>query len=156
MSLYVILKALHILSMFAVIGIYAGSEWVMDRLLVRGDVPALRGFLNAYRPLVNAVPVIFIAGIVLGFATALVGGLDLLEPWLVIAYVLLIVDLALNVFLGLPWLSRLEAGVEASGDGPPSPELVAVRDDPAGRLVYFGSTAILALIIVDMVVKPFS
>lgn len=99
---------------------------------------------------------LFLLGIVLGVITALVGGLDLTQPWLLIGYVLAAVILINAFAYHLPTANKLKALAESSPDDAPSAELSATIHAPIGAAMNaFDSLVWLALIFV-MVVKPFS
>jgi hypothetical protein len=146
----------HIAAMFAAVSIFVGQGMLEGAVARSGDVPALRRVLSAEDRFAPIGGGLFLLGIALGVVTALSGGLDLLEVWLVIGYVLAALIL-LNAFLyHIPTANRLKALAAASPDDSPSPELRAAIDAPIGTLmIVFDSVVWLALIFV-MVVKPFS
>jgi hypothetical protein len=85
-----IFKALHILSMFAMVTVFASGAFLYAFATMRRDVPALATFHRTARtarlPLIGLGALI--AGIAFGLLTAATGGLDFFVGWLVAAYVL--------------------------------------------------------------------
>jgi hypothetical protein len=153
-----IFKALHILSMFSVVAMEIGAEFLFAFAIARRDVRALA---TVHRILEQARlgPIsiaVFIAGIVFGLLTALTGGLDLLAGWLIAAYVLVAVILVGGSRLWPKVLLPLGGkAVEAEAGQRPVEDVV--RDMAASRAVWWhvGMAAIFVLIILDMVLKPF-
>ena len=153
-----IFKALHILSMFSVVTMEIGAEFLYAFAVSRRDVRALA---TVHRMLEQARlgPVsiaVFISGVVFGLLTALTGEFDFLAGWLIAAYVIVAV-----VFVGggLLWpriLLPLGAkAVEAEAGQRPVEEVV--RDMAASRAVWWfvAMATLFVLIILDMVLKPF-
>ena len=104
-------KALHVLSMFAAVTFLVSEAVLYGRAIWRSDVAGLA----AVRRLVGGRPVIGAAflgvGIVFGVLAALTGAFDLLDGWLVAAYVLIAALLVVNAS---PWVQRLpKLGAEA-------------------------------------------
>jgi hypothetical protein len=153
-----IFKALHILSMFSVVAMEIGAEFLFAFAIARRDV---RGLATVHRILEQARlgPIsiaVFIAGIVFGLLTALTGGLDLLAGWLIAAYVLVAVILVGGSRLWPKVLLPLGAkAVEAEAGQRPVEDVV--RDMAASRAVWWhvGMATLFVLIILDMVLKPF-
>jgi len=153
-----IFKALHILSMFSVVTMEIGAEFLFAFAIARRDV---RGLATVHRILEQARlgPIsiaVFIAGIVFGLLTALTGGLDLLAGWLIAAYVLVAVILVGGSRLWPKVLLPLGAkAVEAEAGQRPVEDVV--RDMAASRAVWWhvGMATLFVLIILDMVLKPF-
>ena len=88
-----IFKALHILSMIAMVTIEIGSEFLYAFAISRRDV---RGLATVHRLLEQARAgpasiAALVSGVVFGLLTAATGGFDFLDGWLIAAYVLLIV-----------------------------------------------------------------
>src|SRR5918995_4416663 len=88
-----IFKALHILSMFSVVAMEIGAEFLFAFAIARRDVRALA---TVHRILEKAHlgPIsiaVFVLGVGFGLLTALTGGFDFLAGWLIAAYVLVAV-----------------------------------------------------------------
>jgi hypothetical protein len=146
----------HIAAMFAAVSIFVGQGLLEGAVARSGDVRALRRVLAAEDRFAPVGGGIFLLGIALGVVTAIVGGLDLTEPWLLIGYVLAAIILVNAFAYHIPTANRLKALTDASPDDEPSPELRAAIGAPIGGVMnVVDSVAWLSLIFV-MVVKPFS
>jgi hypothetical protein len=152
-----IFKALHILSMFAMVTIEIGAEFLYAFAISRRDVRALatiHRILEQSRAGIASV-VALVSGVVFGLLAAATGGLDFFDGWLIAAYVLIGVfavttTRALKTFLPLG-----AKAVEAEAGQRPAEEVV--RDMAASRaFVWFALDAVVVVaIIADMVLKPF-
>jgi xanthine/uracil permease len=153
-----IFKALHILSMFSVVTMEIGAEFLYAFAVSRRDVRALA---TVHRTLEQARlgPIsiaVFISGVVFGLLTALTGGFDFLAGWLIAAYVLVAVILVSGSRLWPKILLPLGAkAVEAEAGQRPIDDVV--RDMAASRAArwFVAMATIFVLIILDMVLKPF-
>jgi uncharacterized membrane protein len=152
-----IFKALHILSMVAMITIFSGGEFFFAFAVWRRDVRALATLIRLEKqsraPIFGIVALI--AGIVFGLLTAATGGMDFFKGWLIAAYVLVAVFLINANTLGMKLIRLADKAVEADEGKRPAEEVV--RDMAASRagLFFLVNAAIFAAIIVDMVLKPF-
>jgi hypothetical protein len=148
-----VLTFLHITFMFASVAISLGWGWFATVAAWRRDLAGLRAYVRISGRTVTLELVLALLGIGFGFAAALAGGLDLLQGWLVFAYVLVGVSLANNALSG-PFLARAKAALEANEDDVPGPELEALLSAPWLYVSSVVSTAVFVVIIWDMVVKP--
>jgi len=146
----------HIAAMFAAVSIFVGQGVLEGAVARSGDVRALRRVLAAEDRFAPIGGGLFLLGIALGLITALAGGLDLLQPWLVIAYVLAAVVLVNAFAYHIPTANRLKALAAESPDDGPSPELRAAIDAPLGAVMIVVDTVVWLALIFVMVVKPFS
>ena len=145
----------HIAAMFAAVSIFVGQGALEGAVARSGDVPALRRVLAAEDRFAPIGGGLYLLGIALGLIAALTGGFGLLQPWLVIGYVLAAVILINAFAYHIPTANRLKELAEASPTEP-SPQLRAAIDAPIVRvMIVLDSVVWLALIFV-MVVKPFS
>jgi xanthine/uracil permease len=153
-----IFKALHILSMFSVVTMEIGAEFLYAFAVSRRDVRALA---TVHRTLEQARlgPIsiaVFISGVVFGLLTSLTGGFDFLAGWLIAAYVLVAVIFVSGSRLWPKILLPLGAkAVEAEAGQRPIDDVV--RDMAASRAArwFVAMATIFVLIILDMVLKPF-
>jgi hypothetical protein len=151
-----IFKYLHILAMFSAVGSIIGTETLLHRVARSGDVRAMRTAFALARPMNVITPVLFLIGVALGILAAITGGLDLLAPWLLIAYVLFAVMFALGGAVQGRWLERIAAAAAVSDNAHPSPELQRLIHDRAALTAMYVGWILLVAIIFLMVVKPFS
>ena len=152
-----IFKVLHILSMFTMVTVFLGGEFFYAYAVWRRDVRALASIQRIERQSGAGIvgTVVFFAGLAFGLLAALTGGFDVLDGWLIAAYVLVAAFLT-NVALSVEKLLELgDRAVEADAGQRPAEEVV--RDMGASPAVrFFAVNAVLfTAIIVDMVVKPF-
>ena len=146
----------HIAAMFAAVSIFVGQGMLEGAVARSGDVRALRRVLAAEDRFAPIGGGLFLLGIALGLITALTGSLDLLQPWLIISYVLAAVVLINAFAYHIPTANRLKALAAASPDDAPSPELRAAIDAPVGPVMNIVDTVVWLALIFVMVVKPFS
>lgn len=84
------------------------------------------------------------------------GGFDLLAPWLLITYGLVLVVILVGALYHGPHDKKLEDAATESSDDQPSRELLALITGTSGRrLVNVVDGLLWAAIIHTMVVKPF-
>jgi hypothetical protein len=96
----------------------------------------------------------FVTGAVLGVVAIFVHGFDPLLGWLVIAYILFgLTAVIANVFT-TPWMKRVLAAADSSGDESFSPDLAALVDSPRNRAILAIDALIIVALIADMVLKP--
>jgi hypothetical protein len=149
-----VFKALHILSMFSVVAMEIGAEFLFAFAIARRDVRALA---TVHRILEQArLGPISIAVFLSGLLTALTGGFDFLAGWLIAAYILVAVIFVGGSRLWPKVLLPLGAkAVEAEAGQRPVEDVV--RDMVASRAVWWfvAMSTIFVLIILDMVLKPF-
>jgi hypothetical protein len=154
-ELYIVWKFLHVVTLFFAIALAISGELVVRRVAGTRDVSAIRTVVERVRPLSgNLASLLLLAGIVFGFLTALAGGIDLLRPWLVIAYVAVAAAVVIGVTITDPWIDRLAKAAAASPDDAPSGELVAVIDDPRARYATVALMVLIVILVFTMVVKP--
>jgi hypothetical protein len=149
-------KALHILSMFAAVTLLVGEHLVYAVAVRRRDIGALAGIRRlSPSPPVVAVGLL-LAGVVFGLLTALTGGFDFLAGWLIAAYVLIALVLAMG---GSPWVRRLAVlgsqAIEAEKGERPKEEVVRAMETSHAVLLFAIAATLFAAIIADMVLKPF-
>jgi hypothetical protein len=146
----------HIAAMFAAVSIFVGQGMLEGVVARSGDVRALRTVLAAEDRFTPIGGGLFLLGIVFGVVTALTGGLDLTEPWLIIGYVLTAIILVVAFAYHAPTSNRLKALAAASGDDEPSADLRMAIERPIGRFVNVIDGLVWLGVIFVMVVKPFS
>jgi hypothetical protein len=144
-----ILKVLHIGSMFMATALAVGPLIVMYLVARTQDAPAIARTFSFSTSIGRIGGGMYGLGILFGVLAALNGVLDLTAPWLLTAYVLVIL-LGLNGVLAERWIGQVERAAQAS----PSADLqrlVRARSPIVSLTIMIGLT--LAIIYV-MVVKP--
>ncbi len=147
--MYVLLY-LHILTMFTAVSLAAGSSIFVLIAARRRDRAAVAALTRL--PIDRMVPPLYIVGGLFGLATALVFGYDLLAPWLIIAYLIFAGLAALGIVYSGPLMGRVHAvasdeaaDAQAFGD--------VIRRFQLDAVLSLGG---IAIIVADMVFKPFS
>jgi hypothetical protein len=153
MEAFVAFKYLHVVAMFFAIALAVSSELVVRRVAESADAHAIRTTIARVRPLANLSNVLFLLGIAFGIVAALTGNMNLLAPWLVLAYVAVAGAFALGMFVVDPWVARLEAAT--AGEASPT-QVRAVVDEPVARAGTWALMGLIAILVFLMVVKPFA
>ncbi len=151
MTLYEIFKTIHVLSM----GVWFGSSLAITVIGIR----ALRGNDAWFGP--YSIGAGWWAGrahtaagvllLITGFAMIGDAGIDITEPWILIAIVGLIVAMGIGGAVIGPSATKLAEGVAAAGG-----TMTAEARPHADRLLLFSriELVVLALVVADMVIKP--
>lgn len=154
---FIVFKYLHIVAMFFFVAMALSGEVVTRRVAQTQDVGAIRTTVKAVKVLVGPVAIgLLVSGLAFGLIAALTGQMNLLAPWLVLAYAAVVAAAVLGFAVTDPWVGRLERAAESSSVESPSSELVAVIREPAARYATFALMALIAFLVFVMVVKPLS
>ena len=103
------------------------------------------------------IPILFISGGLFGLLTAIsFGTINLLAPWLVIAYVLFAIAMYIGAVENRKWGLQLGQLLRTAADGPLTPEITAMFTDRRVVALTIVDYAIVVVLIFDMVLKPFS
>ncbi len=88
-----ILKVMHILSMFSAVTIVIGQMLLLALAIRRRDIAALAAIHRLTGGMRSTLigAVFFWSGVVFGLLTAVTGGIDFFKGWLIAAYVLVAV-----------------------------------------------------------------
>jgi protein-S-isoprenylcysteine O-methyltransferase Ste14 len=149
-------KFLHIAFMFGAVGLFVGGGILNNRVQQSGDVRAMRTVIAAESRLAPVAGVLMVLGIIFGFVTAVADGLDLLAPWLLLTYGLILVVILIGALYHGPQDKKLGEAVAASSDDQPSRQLTTlIAGSPGRRVVNVVDGLLWAAIIFVMVVKPF-
>jgi hypothetical protein len=149
-----ILKFLHIVSMFAAVTLIVGSIVFLDIVGRNRDVGAYRRLDAVVQRTDIVALVLFLAGLVFGFLTAVTGGFDVGASWLVLAYILVAAIFVEGFLVTVPWYSRIR---DAAND--PDETRAAANVERllrSGRHLALVTVIVLlwAAVIFVMVVKP--
>lgn len=157
MEPFIVFKYLHIVSMFFFVAMALSAEVVTRRVAGTRDVAAIRTTVKSVKLLNGPIAGgLLVSGLAFGFLAALTGQMNLLAPWLVLAYAAVATAAAIGFGIADPWVGRLERAAEASAVDAPSAELVAVIDEPVPRYATFALMFLIAFLVFVMVVKPLS
>lgn len=142
--------------MFGAVGLFVGGGILNNRVQQSRDVRAIRTVISAESRLAPVAGVLMVLGIIFGFVTAVAGGFDLLAPWLLITYGLVLVIILVGALYHGPHDKKLEEAVSESPDDQPSSRLSALIAGTQGRrLVNVTDGLLWVALIFVMVVKPF-
>jgi hypothetical protein len=145
---------LHISMMFAAVTAAWAGNWLIAIGVRRRDLETLRTYDRVSGPFEAVSLGALVLGIVFGFVAAVSGGIDLTAGWLLAAYGLVASGVVVAA-LTLPYFTRLIAAVRAVGNGPIGEELEALLRSRIPLVQATWSTALIVVIVADMVLKPF-
>jgi hypothetical protein len=146
---------LHVLSMFTAVAATYGSAFLTHRAVATRHVPTIRAVYSTARTLAQAGPVFFIVGLLFGLLSIFTEGLNPFRPWLLIAYVLFAIAMAVGLRIHAPYARSVAIAAEASPDMAPSPELNRAMDNPQEAFAYWLDYVVVTVLIFDMIIKPF-
>jgi hypothetical protein len=151
-ALFPLLKWLHVLGAAAAIAIVVWGDVLFQRVVLTGETGAVATLGAAIRRRAWVEALIVELTVVLGVAAALIGGFDLLAPWLLIAYGLVAAITVLAIRLGAVEFTSM---VEAAERGDRDTMLATARSRRrVGYLVT--QAALFAAVVGAMVTKPLS
>lgn len=150
-----LLLFLHILLIFTGITVGYGITTMLRVAYSTGQVAALRGVGMTAARLGRYIPFLFITGGLFGLLTGITFGYNLLAPWLIIAYALFVVAMAIGGMENEPFGKKLGALLMKTPDGPLTPEIRELFDDRRTVVLTVIDYLLPVLLIFDMVVKPF-
>jgi hypothetical protein len=120
-------KYAHILAMFAAVTMQVGSDHYFLKVSAEGDAAATSRLGHAIRRRGPITGPILEIGIIFGLLTAVLGGLDLLAPWLLITYALIALGVAIVFRFGAPAYTRILEAADAGDDARSRPSSPTVR-----------------------------
>jgi hypothetical protein len=149
--------ALHVLSAFAFVGGII-LFWVLIVAIRRTDTPDATLRMGPVALLGNVAIGIGMGGTILfGIWLAFsVGDYDIWDPWIVAALVLWFVGAAVGRRTGEAYVAGVKKAQElrAAGREGPDSELLAINRTSSGLALHAASSAIVLLILIDMIWKP--
>ncbi len=150
-----VLLALHVIVAFAAVGFLVVPGAILVAASKSQDVPFIRRVfaLGAFHGKIGG-PLAILAGI-LGFAVAGITHTPLGSGWLIASYVAYVLVVIVGIGYHARWEIRVFQAAQASPDGEPSPELVALVADPIGAPMMWLSAFLWIAIIYLMVARPF-
>lgn len=148
---YLLLKFLHIASMFLATALAVGPSILLYLIARTGNVGAIVRAFGHVTSVFRAAGVLYGLGLLFGFLAALNGQLDLTASWLITAYALVAVLVTFNLWFER-WTRRVDRAVEDESRA--ASELPAVIGSRAPIYALVGMTTLTALIVFVMVIKP--
>ena len=156
MSLGLLLVFFHLAFMFTAVSLSYGSQLLLLFAIRSNRTENVRSVTGATQMVGTVVPPLFVIGGLFGLAAAWVFGYPLLAPWLVIAYLAFAVLAFSGVRMTGPNYEHLRAATADSVAGPLSAATRTVTDGIAFRGAVALDFSLLAILVFDMVFKPFS
>lgn len=150
---YLVLKFLHVGSMFLGTALAIGPIALFVLILRTGDANAIRRAFRFAEPLSRAGGVFYGLGVVFGIVTALNGAIDLTTSWLVTAYALLVGLVVTNLYADR-WMKRVHVAADSAAEPGPSTELDSWRRSARPVWSLAAATVLTLALVFVMVVKP--
>ena len=148
--MWTLLKFLHVAAVIGVFSIQVASDLYFQRVARSGSTEAVARLGTAIRRRGPIEATIFEIAVVLGILTAIFGGFDLLAPWLVASYAIIVVSVVFALrYTAAPFSAILDAA--AAGDAAAMERAVNAR---ARRIALAGTLILYASLVFLMVVKP--
>ena len=147
---------LHIITLFAAVGVGLGSELILHRAAGTGDVRSIRTAFRLAKPLEPVIPVLFTLGGILGLVAVLVRKYGFFESWLVQAYVIFGVAFIFGGAIQGQWIGKVRQAAESSPDDGPSDQLQSLLNDRKARYAFWLLYLAVMVVVYIMVIKPYS
>jgi hypothetical protein len=148
-----VLKYAHELVMFFAVAVSIGGSTMVFRLAKTTDVVGIRSVFQYFRPTAKLIAPLYALGTLLGLATVWIMEFDWLASWLVISYALTIVAAILGRFTE-DWARRVDGlAIEEKG-ATPGPELQAVLNERAPRIIRMIDMVLILVFVGLMVFRP--
>ena len=144
----------HIVFVLVAFAFTTGIGIFLSALAGSRDVRTIRIAAKTAQPLQMAGAILLVVGSIVGLVAAWRIGFNLTSPWLVGAYVLVALVLAIGLGIHRPWLLRVAKAAAASPDDQASAELNGMIDDRLVRIAGPVSGLVWVAIVVLMVFKP--
>src|SRR4026209_1875326 len=116
---YSLFKFVHVGSMFLATALAIGPSVLLYLIARNGNVDTIRRAFAPTTLVFRVAAARHRPGLVFGFVTALNGSVPIAAPWLIAAYLLILVLIAFN-FTFERWTHRVEAAVGHGADTDPS------------------------------------
>ena len=146
---YSLFKFIHVGSMFLATALALGPSVLLYLVARTGTVDTVRRTFVHTTLVFRVAAACYGLGLAFGFVTALNGSISITAPWLIAAYLLILVLIAFN-FTFERWTHRVEAAVSQEANADPA-EVLRSRT-PSYALG--GMVTATLLIVFVMVVKP--
>jgi uncharacterized membrane protein len=150
-------KTLHVLSMVTMVTLFIGAEIFYAAAILRRDVHALAWVQRTLEETFIGFIALggILAGIIFGLLAAATDGLDFTAGWLIAAYVLVAAFFVNAALIGSRVVHVAQEAMAAENAGRPLEDVVIDLAPNRGVILVAINVVIFALIITDMVVKPF-
>jgi uncharacterized membrane protein len=146
---------LHVLFAFAAIAFLVVPGLILEMAARTKDVRLIRRIFRISNFHGRAGGTIALLAAIVGFVVAWRLGVPLDAGWLIAAYAVFVVVMALGIGYHGRREMRIAALADASPDESPSPALVAAIDDPLTVPIFWASGILWIVLIWLMVARPF-
>jgi hypothetical protein len=151
-TIWVLLKFLHIAAVIGVFSIQVASDLYFQRVTASGSTEAVAKLGAAIRKRGFVESVIFEIAVILGLLTALFGGFNLLVPWLLMSYAIIAIVIVFAITdAARPFSAILDAAEAGDADA-----MARAANAPVRRFALAVPIALYGLLVFLMVVKPFA
>jgi uncharacterized membrane protein len=150
------LTFLHVATMFVAVAMSLGPAILIRFAGRTRNARSIQGVAEVSVALSRFIGPVFVLGAAFGLGTAFVGGYDLTAPWLLIGYVLFVVGVIAGAVGEGGWSADVAKAAAANPEPEAGPALVGVLTSTRGQVAFLAFGGIVFLIILDMVIKPFS
>ena len=147
---------LHIVTMFAAVGVALGSEVMLHRTVGTGDVRSIRTAFGLAKPIGRVIPALLVVGGVLGVIAVAVRSYGFFESWLVQSYLFFGLAFVVGGAVQGRWIDKVQQAAESSPDDVPSDELRRLLNDRKARYGFWVVYLALVVVVYVMVIKPYS
>lgn len=151
-DIWVLLKFLHVAAVIAVFSIQVASDLYFQRVTHSGSTEAVARLGAAIRQRSPVEAMIFEIAVVLGLLTAIFGGFNLLAPWLLLSYAVIVLAIVFALtYAARPFSAILEAAEAGDADA-----MAKAASAPARRFALATPIILYGLLVFLMVTKPFA
>lgn len=152
MSIWILLKFLHVVAVIAVFSVQIASDLYFQRVGRSGSTEAVARLGEAIRRRGFIEAVIFEIAVVLGLLTAIFGGFNLLAPWLLMSYAVVVVTIAFAItYAAKPFTDILDAAQAGDAD-----RMALALDAGPRKFALSFAIVMYGVLVFLMVVKPFN
>jgi hypothetical protein len=146
---------LHVLSMVSAVAVAYGPALMLRRAANTRHVPTIRSVFGMAGAFGKWIPILFLLGLGFAIIAIFANGFNPLRPWLLIAYVLFAIGMFDGARIHGPYAIAVAKAAASSPDEAPSAELRTALDNPGEAIAYWVDLGVVALILFDMIIKPF-
>ena len=143
-------KFTHIAAMFMAASVTVGGDLLFLRIAGDGDAPTTARLGHAIRRRGPLTKPVYEVGLAFGLLTALLGGFNLLAPWLIGAYVVIAAMVVVSNWVAAPASTRILEVAETGDAGAVRAAMASTGYARTARLTGL----LFAIAIFLMVVKP--
>jgi hypothetical protein len=152
MDIWVLLKFLHVAAVIAIFSIQVASDLYFQRVTHSGSTEAVAKLGAAIRQRGPIEAMIFEIAVVLGLLTAIFGGFNLLAPWLLLSYGIIVVA----IVFALRYAARPFSAILEAADAGDAAAMAQAASAPSRRMALAVPIVLYSMLVFLMVTKPFA